>query len=61
MENGVDVVKILKVDIGFDAMHSNHLNKIWMYTSKFFNDCLVHNNVPRDFVAGVIRSIIKNK
>ena len=63
--NVEEAAKRLKVGIGFDGIHSNHikfLNKESLsYFRNFFNKCLLHKCLPKDMLRGVIRPILKNK
>ena len=55
----------LKVGIGYDGIHSNHLKftspVIVHYIARFINTCFIHNHFPENMLSGVIRPVVKDK
>ena len=61
----INAVKSLKVGIGFDRIHSNHLKFIddrgVGVICRFFNMCLNNGYLPTKMLEGVIRPCVKDK
>ena len=60
-----DALNRLKVGIGFDGIHSNHLKfssrLIKFIFARLINSCFIHNHVPTKMLEGVISPCIKDK
>ena len=58
-----EAINKLNVGIGSDLVHSNHLKRIGKKCRKlllaFFNKFLVHAYLPKDWLRGDIRPILK--
>jgi hypothetical protein len=59
------ITKDLKNSVGPDLIHINHLKfgteKLFRLIAKLFNAFLMHNYLPKDFIAGIITPIVKNE
>ena len=55
----------LKVGLGFDGIHSNHLkyldNRVMRILAEFFNACLHHSYLPSAMLRGFVTPRVKNK
>ena len=54
----------INVGIGFDNIHTSHFkyvsSSIFFIFTRLIYSCMIHNFVPSDMLAGIIRHIVKN-
>ena len=62
--NVSDAIAKTNTGVGIDGVHSNHLNFLSVYATRFLtkilNSCILHNYLPRDMLEGYIKPSVKN-